>query len=384
MAGQIIKRGEKNYIVRIFQGRDGNGKRHYLNKTIRGTKKEADAYLAKTLTEISAGTFVEASDDSLSDYLDRWLESAAKPGLRENTFREYKGLIERYIKPNIGKLRLADLRPLKIQEFYGSLTDQGLSPRTVRFTHSVLRSALKQALRWRMIPVNPCDGVDLPRKNTTEMQSLGPAEAASFLAEAQKDRWSALFVLALATGLRPSEYLGLKWSDIDLEKGFVNVQRSLHWRTSKTGDWYFGEPKTSRSRRRIPLPATVLKSLLEHRRKQNEERLKAGPDYTNLDLIFATVEGQPLIRLNVVQKHFKPILERAKLPASLRLYDLRHSCATLLLAANENPKVVSERLGHASITLTMDTYSHVIPDMQQGASDKLEAMLFRRQGHSKN
>lgn len=380
MAGQIIKRGEKTWLVRIFQGRDGSGKRHYLNKTIRGTKKKADEYLAKTLTEISAGTFVEASDDSLSDYLDRWLESAAKPGLRENTFREYKGLIERYIKPNIGKLRLADLRPLKIQEFYGSLTDQKLSPRTVRFTHSVLRSALKQAVRWRMITVNPCDGVDLPRKSTTEMQSLGPTEAASFLAEAQKDRWSALFVLALATGLRPSEYLGLKWSDVDLEKGSINVQRSLHWRTSKSGDWYFGEPKTSRSRRRIPLPASVIKSLLEHRKKQNEARLKAGPEYTNLDLIFATVEGQPLIRLNVVQKHFKPILKRAKLPETLRLYDLRHSCATLLLAANENPKVVSERLGHASITLTMDTYSHVIPDMQQGASDKLESMLFQKTG----
>jgi integrase len=180
--------------------------------------------------------------------------------------------------------------------------------------------------------------------------------------------------------LRPSEYLGLKWSDVDLERGIISVQRSLHWRSYKTGDWYFGEPKTARSRRRIPLPPSVVRALVEHRRHQNEERLKAGPDFKNLDLVFATGEGQPLIRLNIVQKHFKPILERANLPATLRLYDLRHSCATLLLAANENPKVVSERLGHASITLTMDTYSHVMPDMQQGASDKLEQMLFTKTG----
>lgn len=381
MAGQIIKRGDKNWIVRIFMGRDGNGKRRYLNKTVRGTKKDAETYLSKTLTEISAGTFVEGSPDTVSAYLDKWLEAAARPRLRENTYREYKGLIERYIKPTLGPMRLSNVRPLDIQKFYAGLTEQKLSPRTLRYTHSVMASALKQAVRWRLLAHNPCDAVELPRKDAKEMQSLTPVEAATFLREAASDRWSALFILALATGLRPSEYLGLKWADVDLEQGVINVQRSLHWRSYKAGDWYFGEPKTPRSRRRIPLPASVLRSLAEHRRNQAEERLKVGPDYKNLDLVFATSQGQPLIRLNVVQKHFKPILERAKLPATLRLYDLRHSCATLLLAANENPKVVSERLGHASITLTMDTYSHVLPDMQQGASDKLERMLFTKTGN---
>ena len=380
MAGQIIKRGDKNWIVRIFMGRDGNGKRRYLNKTVRGTKKDANTYLSKTLTEISAGTFVESLPDTVEDYLKKWLETAAKPRLRENTYKEYEGLIQRYIRPKLGAMRLSDLRPLDVQKFYASLTEKKLSPRTVRFTHSVLTSAFKQAVRWRMLAHNPCNSVELPRKAATEMQSLTPLEAAKFLREASSDRWSALFVLALATGLRPSEYLGLKWSDIDLEQGIINVQRSLHWRSYKTGDWYFGEPKTPRSSRRIPLPASVLRELVNHKRHQGEERLKAGAEYKNLDLVFATGEGQPLIRLNVVQKHFKPILERAKLPATLRLYDLRHSCATLLLAANENPKVVSERLGHASITLTMDTYSHVLPDMQQGASDKLERMLFAKTG----
>src|SRR5689334_21123543 len=147
MAGQIIKRGDKTWLVRIFMGSDGNGKRRYLNKTIRGTKKDANTYLSKTLTEISAGTFVESSPDTVEDYLKKWLETAAKPRLRENTYREYEGLIERYVKPKLGPMRLCDLHPLNVQKFYAGLTAQNLSPRTVRFTHSVLTSAFKQAVR---------------------------------------------------------------------------------------------------------------------------------------------------------------------------------------------------------------------------------------------
>jgi hypothetical protein len=137
MAGQIVKRGAKTWVVRIFMGRDGNGKRKYLNKTVRGTKKAADTYLSKTLTEISAGTFVESLPTTVKEYLEKWLETAARPRLRENTYREYAGLIERYVKPALGAMRLSDIRPLDIQKFYTGLTDKELSPRTVRFTHSV-------------------------------------------------------------------------------------------------------------------------------------------------------------------------------------------------------------------------------------------------------
>ncbi len=191
MAGQIIKRGDKTWVVRIFMGRDANGKRRYLNKTIRGTKKKADTYLNKTLTEISAGTFVESSPTSVEEYLKKWLETAARPRLRDNTYREYAGLIERYVKPSLGAVRLYEMRPLEIQKFYVGLTEKGLSPRTVRFTHSVLTSAFKQAVRWRLLAHNPCDSVELPRKASTEMQSLTPAEAARFLKEAASDRWNA-------------------------------------------------------------------------------------------------------------------------------------------------------------------------------------------------
>jgi integrase len=179
---------------------------------------------------------------------------------------------------------------------------------------------------------------------------------------------------ALATGMRPEEYLALKWSDLDLHAGNATVRRTLVWR--KGGGWYFGEPKTSRSRRTIPLPMSLVGALTDHRRKQGECRLKKGSDYQNNELVFATGEGTPILLRNLVRRHFRPVLTNAKLTQSLRLYDLRHSCATLLLSAGENPKVVSERLGHASIVLTLDTYSHVLPSMQQAATEKLERILY--------
>jgi integrase len=174
--------------------------------------------------------------------------------------------------------------------------------------------------------------------------------------------------------MRPEEYLALKWSDLDLHAGSATVRRTLVWR--KGGGWYFGEPKTSRSRRTIPLPMSLVGALTDHRRKQGESRLKKGSDYQNNELVFATGEGTPILLRNLVRRHFRPVLTNAKLAQSLRLYDLRHSCATLLLSAGENPKVVSERLGHASIVLTLDTYSHVLPSMQQAATEKLERILY--------
>jgi integrase len=376
MAGQIIRRGEDTWVVRIFMGRDAQGKRRYLNKTIKGKKKDAEAYLSKTVTSISTGTFVEPSALSVGEYLDKWLNTAARHRVRERTFVDYSELLDRYVRPSIGEKRLSDLRPLHIQSLYTELQERGLSARTVRYTHAVLSSALKQAVKWLMLAQNPASLVDVPKAARKEMQALSPEEAKRFLTESDKDRWSALFALALSTGMRPEEYLGLQWKDVDLVKGIATVQRALVW-NRKGGGWSFTQPKTARSRRNIPLPSSVMSALVAHKRKQAEERLKAGPEYQNHDLVFATIEGTPLMMRNLLRRHFKPIVKRAELPGNMRLYDLRHSCATLLLAANEHPKVVSERLGHASITLTLDTYSHVLPSMQQAASEKLERLLFK-------
>lgn len=174
--------------------------------------------------------------------------------------------------------------------------------------------------------------------------------------------------------MRPEEYLALKWSDVDLDARIATVTRTIVWR--KGGGWYFGEPKTTRSRRTVPLPESISRALKTHRAKQSEMKLKAGAYYATHNLMFATREGKPLNLRNLTLRHFRPTLKRAGLSETFRLYDLRHTCASLLLGANEHPKIVSERLGHASITLTLDTYSHVLPTMQKGASEKLERLLY--------
>jgi len=206
------------------------------------------------------------------------------------------------------------------------------------------------------------------------MQSLTPTEASAFLTAAEEDSQGTVLAFALATGMRPEEYLALQWKDICLEKGIATVRRSIARR--KGGGWYFGEPKTARSKRSVPLPTSLVTALKEHKRKQNEVRLKAGVKYGQHDLVFATSEGTPWVSRNLILRHFRPTLKRAGITKKLRLYDLRHSCASLLLSANVHPKVVSERLGHASVTLTLDVYSHVLPSMQHEASEKLETMLY--------
>ena len=380
-SGSIKKKRDGVFLVSVFLGRDTNGKRQYHYKQIKGTKSDAQTYLNDVLHAQDTGTFVQPVTVTLKEYLMKWLDTVARPRVSERTHEGYTYLLNQHIQSELGRRKLPDLRPLHIQKLYADMQEHGLSPRTVRYLHAVLSSALKEAVRWGMLARNPAELVNLPRQARKEMQAFSPTDATEFLKAAAEDRWGVLFAFALATGMRPEEYLGLQWKDVDLERGVVTVRRALIWR-STGGGWYFGEPKTARSRRSIPLPASTLRSLIEHRRKQAEERLKAGGDYQKHDLVFATSEGSPLMPRNLKRRHFRPILERAKLPADFRLYDLRHSCATLLLAAGEHPKVVSERLGHASITLTLDVYSHVLPTMQEAASQKLESMLYGKTGTS--
>jgi integrase len=378
MAGQVIKRGDNVWLVRIFTGRDEKGKRRYFNKTIHGTKKDAVKYLTATLRDKDLGVFIEPCALSVNEYLTKWLEAAARPRLRERTLSDYTEKLKRYVRPTIGDKQLADVRPLNIQTLYGQMQANGLSARTVRYTHAILSSAFKQAIKWHMLTRNPCEAVELPRAERREMQAFSPEDAGQFLRAAKDDEQGIIFAFALATGMRPEEYLALKWSDVELDRGVAIVRRALVWR--RGGGWYFDEPKTSRSRRTVPLPASLVKSLIAHRRKQAKARLRAGSQYQNNELVFATGEGSPHNSRNLTNRHFRPILKRANLSLDFRLYDLRHSCATLLLSVGENPKVVSERLGHASIVLTLDTYSHVLPSMQQAATAKLESLLFEHTG----
>lgn len=374
MAGQIIKRGENVYLVRVYLGRDGSGKRKYHNKTIHGNKKDAERYLTKVLRERDTGTFVEPSRETLAEFLDKWLDTVVKQRVRERTYLDYRDRLKWYVKPVLGDKKLSQITAEDIQTMYNKMLEDGLSPRTVRYTHTILKNALQQAVKWGKLYRNPADLVDLPRQKKEEMKVLTPEQAARFMEATVYSPWKAFFSLLLASGMRPGEALGLKWSDIDFKNKRVTVNRALV-RTAG-GGWKLEEPKTARSRRTIPLPASVMADLEEHKKNQAAEKLKAKPGtYNDQGFVFAASNGEPMSDKNIFRRHFKPLLEAAGLP-DIRLYDLRHTCATLLLASGVNPKVVSERLGHASVTLTLDTYSHVLPDMQKEAAEKLEGMLF--------
>jgi integrase len=372
MAGQIIKRKESTWLIRIFIGKDAKGKRKYFNKTIHGTKKDAQKFLTAKLREQDLGIFIEPASIYLNDFLDRWLEEIARNKVRERTFDNYESLLRNHIRPKLGLKRLCDIQAFEVQKLYNDMIKADYSPKTIKHAHNVLSSALKQAVKWKLLIQNPCDLCELPRMDKKEMKYFTPEETAIFLETAKEDKYFSAFFLAIETGMRPEEYLGLQWKDFDFTNKLVSVRRALV--VKKGGGFIFTEPKTKKSRRSIPISDSLINVLKSHRRNQLEERMKLGVDYQNFDIVFASDIGTPLLHGNFLRRHFKPIRDKAKV-SKIRLYDLRHTTATLLLSVGENPKVVSERLGHASVVLTLDTYSHVLPSMQKTATDKIEKLM---------
>lgn len=320
------------------------------------------------LRERDLGRGLEGSEITLNEFLARWLETAAKPKLREKSYRSYESLLRRYFRPVLGDKILSTITPLDIQAACQQMVDSGLSSRTVRYTHSVLRSAMRQAVRWRLLLQDPTEGVQLPRLGRREMRVLSAEQSRIFLQTALKTHFGPLFAVALTTGMRPSEYLALKWPDIDWERGTVGVVRTLE---KMKGSWRFADTKRDRSRRVVKLQEWILETLRAlHARGRRSEC--DTPEVA--DLIFTTSAGRPIHSDKVAQR-FKAILCQAGLP-TIRLYDLRHTSATLALSAGVPPKVVAEQLGHASAAFTLDVYSHVLPHMQAGAASRVEALLF--------
>ena len=288
--GQVINRGKNKYLVRAYLGRDARGKRRYHNHTVHGTKKDAQRYLNKVLRDQDLGHFVEPSDQPLGEFLDDWMETAVVPRVTTKTASDYRTLSKNHLKPTLGNLKLSQLSVAEIQRHYNSLLEKGLSARTVRYVHSVLHSALEQAVKWELLSRNPAKLIELPRQQSREMQVLSPTQLKSFLEVARTDRWYTLWELLVATGLRPGEALALKWGDIDGEK--VRVQRNLVRHSD--GSWALKDPKTARGRRTVTIPRSVVQTLQRHRKDQLEERLKAGAAYTDRSLIFAVSRKNPV------------------------------------------------------------------------------------------
>ncbi|MBI3927910.1 MAG: site-specific integrase [Armatimonadetes bacterium] len=381
MRGHVERRG-RGYRVTIHIGyaEDGTILRH--RKTL-SSKKSADKYLRDKLAELETEGSIRARNlETFEQFIARWLEVCGKQRVRQRTFEDYSWVVGRHVNgTELGRQPLTSVTPLDIQERYSAMMAAGTGPHGVRKLHAVIRQALQQAVRWRELGVNPALSVDLPRiKRKPELRLLAADEFPRFLAAVVEEvRLAALWVLALATGMRPEEYLGLKWDDFSPTLRKVTIVRVLV-RPLKVirgkPTWYFEAPKTEKSRRTLTLDPPVVLLLKQHRAQQAAEKLAAGPAYQDYGLVFATELGEPVRSDNLRKRNLKRILKRAGLPENLTLYSMRHSAATALLKDRESLKVVSELLGHSTIRLTGDIYSHVTDDLLEEAASKLTARIF--------
>lgn len=335
------------------------------------TRAEASKKLAKALADRDGGLFFDAGNLTVGGYLDRWLQDSVGGTVRDRTFERHEQIIRLHLNPALGGLKLKALAPAHIQALYRNRLDAGLAPATVQKIHVVLHKALSQAVAWSLVARNATEAVKAPRPNQRQASPLSHEQARAFLAAIAGDRLEALYVLAITTGMRQGEILGLGWDDVDLSRGVVRVNRTLG---RSGGRLLLGEPKTKKSRRPVPLSAKALDALKAHRKIQLEERMALASLWEDHGLVFVTRTGSPINPTNLRKRSFRRLLEKAGLP-SVRFHDLRHTAATLLLMEGVHPKYVQELLGHANVGITLDTYSHVLPGMGNHAAQAMEAAL---------
>lgn len=360
--------GTTRYRVK-WEDRAPDGSRRHHSAT-RSTKKAADALLARKLAEVDRGDYVEASKEPLASYLERWLAAAAT-GWAGSTLHGYRSIVANRIVPYLGGTPLAWLDALAIQGCYAALLGAGYAPATVQLTHTVLDGALAQAVAWRLLPRNPADGVRVPTPRSPAPTVWDADDAAAFLAATSGSDDAALYRLAIDGGLRMGECLALAWSDVDRERGVVSVRRTLT--RDADGRWVIGAvAKTTAGRRAVPIGAGTTVALRGQFARQAERRL-ASPAWHDLGLVFDRGDGRPCCP-PTVQQRFRRAVTRAGVPP-LTFHGLRHTCATLLLGAGVHPKIVQERLGHKTIAMTLDRYSHVSPGMQGAAAAALDGIL---------
>jgi integrase len=335
-------------------------------------RDEVRQKLTKAMADRDGGLVFNAGVLTVGEYLERWLKDSVQGTVRTSTYEVYGYMVHPHIVPGLGRLKLKDLNPAHVRAFYRDRLDAGLSPATVHKMHVVLHKALDGAVSDGLIPRNASKGVKVPQAATRkEIRPLTSEQARDLFDAARGDRLEALYVLAVATGLRQGELLALKWEDVELEEAVLRVRRTL---TRSGGKVEAGPPKTPNSRRSVGLTSRAVEALRAHLARQLAEMEEMGSLYRPGGLVFANEVGGIINPSNLRNRHLARLLKRAGLP-KIRFHDLRHTCATLLLTKNVNPKIVSEMLGHSSISVTLDTYSHVLPTMRENAVRALEEAL---------
>lgn len=368
----IRKLPNGRFRARYFAGYDPQGKRRYPARTF-DTQRAAIDWRAEQVSGRGPGS-LDGHCLTLAAYLDQWL--ASKHAIRQNTRETYAETIQNYIKPGLGRVKLSRLSANQIEEWQTTLLRR-VGPTTVSSARTLLYGACKKAMRMNLIRANPVAGTDGPGRSNKKSYPLTIEEALRFVPACEGMRFGLLFELALQTGLRPEESIGLCWQDLDLSgsRGVVNVRRVvLHL---KGIGWQWSEPKTKSSVRRIVFPAELAAKLIEHRKAQLEQKLRIGRAWRNNDLVFPTGAGEP-IRQCALYKYFKAILKRAGLPAAVTVYSLRHAFVTFSLVAGVDAKTVSNEAGHANVAFTLTRYGHVLDEMHEESCDKREGLLRNR------
>jgi integrase len=360
--GSIYKRKDSLWVGLVQLGADENGKRlrRYVYAATQGEVVEKIAELRQ-----SGAPWVAPASLKLGEYLKHWLHNIAGPRVRPSTLDFY----ERVLAPareQLGGVPLRALTPMQVQALLGRLEEAGVSARGRQMAFGALRTALRDAVRTRLIAVNPLDAVSRPRAPRPEIQALSAEQVKALLKAAEADPYEAVYAVAVGGGLRLGEILGLRWGDVDFDAGVVRVRRALVERVN--GERTFAEPKTARGRRQVDLPAFAIGALRRHL-----ARLGGAAPHPER-LVFPSAEGLPMRRSNLKGRSYKPLLRRAKLP-NVSFHALRHTAATLQLAAGVNPKVVQERLGHSTVQLTLDTYSHSVATLGKDAAARLDALV---------
>jgi integrase len=340
------------------------------------TRKEVQEKLKVALREQQQGTLVTTPKQTLAQFLTDWLENSQKQSVRPRTYERYEELVRLHIVPVLGRCELQKLSAQHLQTFYAKKAGEGLSATTINHFHNVLHKALDTAVKWNLVARNVCDLVSPPRRKQYEVQPLTLEQVHKLLAVVEGHYMEALFKVALATGLRRGELMGLKWQDINFDTGVLQVRRILsRVPTKMPGKGYVeAEPKTQKSRRSIVIAPFALEALKLHQERQRGAKLKAGSAWQDHDYVFCTSIGTHLNPTRDMLGQLKSLLKKAGLP-DIRFHDLRHSAATLLLSVGVHPKVVQEILGHSQIGITLDVYSHVLPSMQQDAINRLNAVI---------
>ena len=381
MRGHITKRGRKWACV-FDAPPDGSGKRKRRWLSGFTTRKAAEAALSDALASMQKGAYTEPTKETVATFMRRWLQSA-KASVRPATWATYETLAEKHIIRALGAVLLQQLSVPQLNTFYADLLETGrrdgkggLSPRTVHHIHAVIRRALGAAVRWQLLARNVADLADPPQGAKTSMRVWSSAEVAAFLASVREDRLYGVYVLALTTGMRRSELLGLVWRDVDFDAARLQVRQTL---ISVNFKAQLSEPKTDAGRRAIDLDPGTVGAIRTHRSHQLEERFalglgRPGPD----DFVFTAPTGEalhPALFSDAFERHVKA----SGLPL-IPFHSVRHTSATLALAAGVHPKVVQERLGHASVAITLDLYSHSVPSLQIDAAAKMGELLFASGG----